>query len=356
MLTTLNLPGVYEIIQDPVSKQIIPIYKSHKFDTPEKLYGEIKDYVNVIWKSFKRNNYKGGVILTGLMGSGKTEIGKVLSNKAIDEGMSVYLIKNIKDVDMLISILDNLDNAVLFFDEFGKNFPMEAQEKMLTILSNPTGKRRLTIITENESFRISRFIRNRPGRIRYALNFDKLPKSVVIDYCKDKNVSLEFLKEILEIYPISTDFTFDHLKALVEEHLNNPDIPTEILFKVLNIDFLKTTKYLKLKKATFKGKDITSCIDAEVMPYSRLLELDIAITIKGDCKVFEKDEKLWSSLLNEIFNMPAEAAGPKETFSRSVWFTKNDIRKSDENEVVVKYKDFEITFELFEKNRLREDY
>lgn len=349
----ISIPGVYEINQDPQTKQIIPVFKSYKFDTPEKLYGEIRDYVNIIWKGFERNNYKGGVLLTGLMGSGKTEIGKILSNKAIEVGMSVYVIKDVSDKYSLISTLDNLDNCVLFFDEFGKNFPLDIQEKMLTLLSNPTGKRRIVVITENEAFRISRFIRSRPGRIKYSLNFDKLPKSVILDYCKDKKVDLEFVKEILEIYPLSTDFTFDHLKALVEERLKNPDVPTEILFKILNIEFLKAKKYIKLKRVTFEGVDITECVKFSPVEYMVLLEEDIAISINGNCKILKENKELFGKLSKLLTGSIMDNS---EFFIRNLYFMKRDIVKSDENEVILKWQDLVIELEVYEKSRMYEEW
>jgi hypothetical protein len=250
----MGFPGVYELKYDPYNKQYYTVYLSHKFDTPPKIYGDARFKIKHIWNNFYKNGLRGGILLTGQLGSGKTEIGKVLSNNAIDNGMYVIKINKIPFTPELISYLDMLDNVVLFFDEFGKNFNYNQQEQMLNLLSNTLGRKRIVIITENDRFSISRLIRNRPGRLRYSIHYNKLPISTMKEYCEDKGVDEKFYKDLLRLYKRLTVFSFDHLKAIVEEHLDNPDMPLKEIVELLNLE-VGNDLILKATKVTYNGDD-----------------------------------------------------------------------------------------------------
>ena len=229
-----NSPGVFSI-KKPAGRNLPPILelKSKRFSLPERLYGELPKLADYFWLGFKHRGYKGGVILTGEPGSGKTELSKVLANKAIEEGMRVIDLSNIQLDKTIIDYLDTLDNIVLFFDEFAKIVGHQ-QNKLLTLLSNVNNFKRIVIITENDKFNISSFIRNRPGRVVYSKHFDKLPLSVVLEYLDVKNVDETFRLEVLELYKKMSKFAFDHLKAIVEEHSYFPELSLKNLIENLN--------------------------------------------------------------------------------------------------------------------------
>jgi len=241
---TLVYPGIFEVVKNPQTRDFVLSYKNFKYQAPEKLYGGMDKYVDFYWRSFEKQGFKGGLLLTGQKGSGKTAISSILCNKAIDRGLRVIEVTNLNYSPELLRFLDDLDGVVLFFDEFGKNFNTIQQDKMLTLLSNINGRERLVFITENEPNRISPFIRNRPGRIRYSLHFNKLPLAVVEEYCEEKNVDKTFFKEFVDAYKSLITFQFDHLKAIVDEHLNNLGIPFEELVELLNVEDISGVKYL----------------------------------------------------------------------------------------------------------------
>jgi len=241
---TLIAPGVFEIKKDPISKEFYLDQKEYSYKVPPKLYGNMQNYVDFYWKSFERTKFVGGLMLTGQKGSGKTMIAATLCNMAIARGLRVVEITNTTFSTDLLRFIDDLDKVVLFFDEFGKNFNTQQQDKMLTLLSNISGKERLIFITENVPQRISEFIRNRPGRVKYSMHFNKLPMKVVEEYCKEFNVNEDFYKEFLSAYKSIITFQFDHLIAVVDEHLNNPMMEFDELVEMLNIDGLTGTKTL----------------------------------------------------------------------------------------------------------------
>ena len=254
-------PGVYKIVKNPRPK-MPPIleFKYKEFKLPKRLYGEIPQLADFFYEGFKRRGYQGGVLLTGEAGAGKTELAKIICNKAIHEGLRVIDLNNTRLIPEFIDYLETLNDVVLFFDEFGKIMPDRGQEKLLTLFSNPVGVKRIIIITENEIFRINSFIRNRPGRIRYSKHFDKVPLSTVKDYLEDKNVDEDFYNDVLSLYKRMPKFTFDHLQAIVDEYIMFPDLEFKQILEVLNLDFITGTKVIKptkfmLDKTEFKIVD-----------------------------------------------------------------------------------------------------
>ena len=241
---TLIAPGVFEIKKNTNSREFYLEQKEYNYKVPPKLYGNMQNYVDFYWKSFERTKFVGGLMLTGQKGSGKTMIAATLCNMAINRGLRVVEITNTTFSTELLRFIDDLDKVVLFFDEFGKNFNTRQQDKMLTLLSNISGKERLIFITENVPQRISEFIRNRPGRVKYSMHFNKLPMNVVEEYCDEFNVEESFYKEFLSAYKSIITFQFDHLIAIVEEHINNPMMKFDELVELLNIDGLNGVKTL----------------------------------------------------------------------------------------------------------------
>lgn len=247
MMPMMSFPGIYELKQ--INGEYTLNYVSFKFKEPDKVYGKLPKYINFYWNAFIRRKFNSGIVLTGQAGAGKSEIAKILSNLCIEKNaMKVIQLSNIQFNQKLITFLDLMDNVVFFFDEFGKTFNTGQQDKMLTMLSNTLGMNRIVIITENHKNRISSFILNRPGRITYALHFGKLDVETIAEYCEEFNVNSDFYDDLMDAYRSLVTFTFDHLKAIVEEHMANRDMKLKELLELLNLDFISGNDILKLGK------------------------------------------------------------------------------------------------------------
>lgn len=238
-------PGVYNIVKMDVKDSNIPeiltyrlIKTSDRFNLPEVLYGDISQTAIRVWNTFALTKKSTGILLTGHSGSGKSLLGEVISNLAIAKGLPVVMVSNIKVTADTLLYLTKLNDVVIFLDEYGKNIEYRDQSKMLSFFSDTT-TRKLFIITENDKYDVNAYIRNRPGRIRYHIDYTKTPKNIVLDYL-NKNVSDRSVRdEILEIYYMSTVFSFDHLQAIVSEHLRYPDNTIEDIVGLLNLGILQ---------------------------------------------------------------------------------------------------------------------
>jgi len=249
-------PGIYNLVYNDFTKQYELVRTNNRFKLPDKIYGKSPSYAAHFLEAYKRSNNNLGVILTGEKGTGKTELAKLIANMAIDSGYPVVTIYDVqtKEMGRLIEFIESLGDVVILLDEFGKNFSHYEQDKLLPLLSSSSNGKKLFLITENNYYAISNFIRSRPGRARYHIDFQRLEPEVVQEYLEDKGVDKRFKKEILDFYNRSPRFTFDYLRALVEEHQLFPDKDFKELVKLLNIDELKK-KYYVVVKNVYKLND-----------------------------------------------------------------------------------------------------
>lgn len=247
-------PGVYTVIKLDIEDKNMPdmlkfrlVKTSDRFVLPDVLYGDINQTAIRVWNTFAINKKSTGILLTGNSGSGKSLLGEVISNLAISKGLPVVIVTNINVSPDMLLFLTKLNDVVIFLDEYGKSIKYGDQEKMLSFFSDTT-TRKLFIITENDKYDVSRYIRDRPGRIRYHIDYTKTPKNIVLDYL-NKNVMDRGVKmEILELYQSSREFSFDHLQAIVSEHLRYPNNTIEDIVGILNLGILQRPYYVKVDK------------------------------------------------------------------------------------------------------------
>jgi len=240
------LPRVYNIKKSPDKVYYVEQYKLF-YETPKKLYGSILKNANHFWKAYTNSLTSMGVMLVGASGAGKTIMSDLLSNIAISNNMPVVIVSNLEADIELIRYLDSLGDVMIVMDEFAKVFNYTLQEKMLTMLSSLGGGKKFFIITENNPRHISEYIRDRPGRMRYRIDFGRVTLDVVNEYCGDHNVRPEFMTGLIEKYNESLVFSFDHLKAIVQEHVENPDTSFIDTINILNLEVLSKPVYLYIR-------------------------------------------------------------------------------------------------------------
>ena len=260
-----NDPGIYKIIQTPqkdnknqdnqpqqprpfsltVNQQEFAnslgysyVYVDDSYAMPDKIYGDVTSRANYIWNSFVKNSGSCGVMFTGKKGSAKSLTAKYLSNIAISKGLKVFVIAELRIDKKLISFISSLNNCVIFIDEFYKVIGWQYQDDFLSLMSDGNRKR-LFILTENDTGNINRYILDRPERIRYHYEYTTLDPNIIREYCADHNVSEEFENQLLKLNMSNKNFCFDHLQALVTEAINSGNWNIEWLISILNVKSLK---------------------------------------------------------------------------------------------------------------------
>lgn len=265
-------PAIYKIVKVDDVYQLEPYLDV--FQMPSKYYGKLDVMASRFWNTFGMVKSSLGAIFTGNSGSGKTTIAELISNYGISNRMPAILVTEINADIELVKFIDSLDRCVIVFDEFVKNFG-QLQDKMLTMLNDLGSRKKFYIITENDKNVLSKYILNRPGRLLYHIDFSRMKLDVLEEYCRDYNIDFnsEFYKSMIKVYNRSIEFSIDHLKALVSEHLRYPNDTFEELVEVLNVDGLVITQRLipvKVIEVTTdsKGKKVRKQIELDDDTYN----------------------------------------------------------------------------------------
>jgi len=258
-------PGIYKLnYEESSGYHMVPYRQS--FTVEGKSYGMMEDHVNIFWNSYLKKSHSMGVMLTGAAGSGKTRMAEMMCNMAIRNNMFVVMITEVPIKLELISYIDSLCNAVVLFDEFTKNVNLRMQGKMLTMFSAIGPAKKLFIITENELNSVSPYIRTRPGRIRYALDFGRVDISVVNECCDDYGVSGPFRDALLKLHAKAPKMAFDHLQTILSEHVEIPDMTLDELLTILNLsDLVPIEEWVVTSVVDNKTGDVYTHCDVDII-------------------------------------------------------------------------------------------
>ena len=230
----------------PVGSYTIGIYPSgmyylkqiQPFDiSDKKLYGQVIQHGQRILDTFikARNGQATGVLLAGQKGSGKTLLAKYVSVQAAKLGISTIVVNEAWSGERFNAFIQSIQQpAIVLFDEFEKVYrqPMEAelkenaneprryrhhgrkgsfvsmdgeylssgddegpnpsQDAILTLLDGVYPSNMLFLLTVNDKTKITKNMKNRPGRIYYVLDFAGLETDFVRE-CKYRLVVVSFL-------------------------------------------------------------------------------------------------------------------------------------------------------------------
>jgi len=269
-----NLPaGFYQMYKDKEGNHSVVLTGPTK-KVPDEIYGKTPERVLRYWRKFVKSFSTIGILLVGDSGAGKSMEAEVLCNVAIKKGeLPVIQVTGFEVTEQTIQYLEQLDNVVFYFDEFTKHVKWDKQDLLLSLLTNKD-KKFLAIMTENDIGTISKYLKSRPGRAWYRRIFDKLEPDVVLDFIsRHPDVKPEFVTSLMAKYKTAMTFTFDHLQAIIEEHLDYPDESLDDMLEILNVDILsKPKKYFltNLFKATEESKTKVANGQLEKIEYKEI--------------------------------------------------------------------------------------
>lgn len=224
--------GNYTVKLNPMTGYYLEVVDS--FPSAGKIYGNTMKFANRIMSTFKDRPSTTGVLLSGEKGSGKTLLAKIISQMGAELGYPTLTINQPLHGEDFNKFVQDIDvPAIIIFDEFEKIYDDEAQQSLLTLFDGMYPTKKLFIMTCNDKWRIDSHMRNRPGRIFYALDFAGLDIDFIREYCQDNLNNKEHIESVCRASVLFSQFNFDMLKALVEE-MNRFNEPANEAMFMLN--------------------------------------------------------------------------------------------------------------------------
>lgn len=205
------------------------------FVLPPKLYGKSTVWASRILNTFRVERPQSlGVLLSGLKGSGKTLLSKSLS---IQMDAPTLLVNEPYFDDKFMDFLARIAQpATIIFDEFEKVYRnKEMQDRILTLFDGVNSlQNKLLVLTCNDKYSLREHFHNRPGRLRYSLDFGSLEEGFIREYCEENLTDQGYTKDVVRVAAVCSEFNFDMLQALVRE-LNMYGGPISEIVEVLNV-------------------------------------------------------------------------------------------------------------------------
>ena len=219
-------PAVYTVDFAPM--QGFFLKKHTPLTVTEKLYGKHEEKINKLLKAYEYFERPMGVIFSGDKGIGKSIAARMLCQKSVEKGLPVILVE--ENAEGLAQFLNSIEQeCVVLFDEFEKNFRKvydhdgdekgNAQDSLLSLFDG-TGNtmKRLYLITCNDTYQLSDFMVNRPGRFHYHIRWEYPTQKEITEYLKDK-VKPEYHDQIEEVLKFTAfqELNYDCLRAIAFE-------------------------------------------------------------------------------------------------------------------------------------------
>jgi SpoVK/Ycf46/Vps4 family AAA+-type ATPase len=216
--------GVYVIKIPPMSPMYFDRLKDD-FSFSYKIYGHNTDLVNRVSKTFNNTTENLGVLLNGYKGTGKSVTAELICNKISKENNMPVILVN-ERLENLPEIVANIhQDVIIFIDEFEKIFTtdngdynIDNSQEILTIMDGAlkSEHRRLFVFTTNNTH-INDNLLQRPGRIRYLVQFKDLSKNLIEEIVDDMLEHREHRESTVEFIAGLKMITVDIVKAIIHE-------------------------------------------------------------------------------------------------------------------------------------------
>lgn len=220
--------AIYRVAVDPFDNLYLIQTEEVEFEFKHKVYGIEDEFVGRAVRTFNNTSGNLGVLLNGLQGTGKSVTAKLLCN-----GLKLpVILVDFKHKELSTFLSKINDDCIVFIDEYEKifnHYDSDILSLMDGALDNPKS-RKVFLLTTNE-LSVSRYLLQRPSRIRYVKTFNDLSLEVITQIVDDRLINLNHRQKTLDYLSSLESITVDIVKSVVEEvniHNEEPSIFAEV--------------------------------------------------------------------------------------------------------------------------------
>lgn len=240
-------PAVYKIElinNDPVLSQV------GQFELPNRLLGDVEKRADRIINTFMdRKGRNTGVLMSGLKGSGKSLLAKLVSSRLLSQGFPTIILDISQINSGFCGYIGSIDTeCVVMIDELDK-VDNGDQLCLLSLLDGTSTSRKLFLLTCNNKWNVTDWLLNRPGRVFYNFHYSGLDEEIIRQYCMENLKNQEYVNDIVLVSKSIQDVSFDILVSIVEECNRYDQSPREF------IDFMSFHKAEDIKYNIFLSFD-----------------------------------------------------------------------------------------------------
>lgn len=244
-------PAIYriEIVNDaPV------LARQDTFELPAKLLGDVEKRADRIIKTFlDRKGRNTGVLMSGLKGSGKSLLAKLVSTRLLACGFPTVIMSIDQINPGFCGYINSIDTeCVVMLDELDKA-SKDDQICLLSLLDGTSTSRKLFLLTGNDKWRVTDWLLNRPGRVFYNFQYTGLEESVIRQYCEQQLKNPSYVDDIVLVSKSIQDVSFDILVSIVEECNRYNQSPREFI-EFMSFNKAESIKYKMM--LSFNGEEI----------------------------------------------------------------------------------------------------
>lgn len=174
-----------------------------------------------------------GVMLSGIKGTGKTVMAKVIAEKS---NLPIFVVDEDFPTHMINDFFRKFSTpVVVIFDEVDKHWDTE---NLLGWLDGvQTNAKKLVLFTCNNEERVNCYLKDRCSRVRYSRHFEPNDNARFLkEILKDKGIEENSIDSIYKFIVSNFDLlSIDNILSFIDEKLMFPEISNYDLLKDLNI-------------------------------------------------------------------------------------------------------------------------
>lgn len=203
---------------------------------PKKVYSTLDDkiFISRVNRYFNNTDkLSTGVMLSGIKGTGKTVMAKVIASNS---KLPVIVVDEDFPTSQINDFFRKFTHPVaVIFDEVDKHW--DTEELLGWLDGVQTNAKKLVLFTCNNEDRVSNYLKDRCSRVRYTRHFDANDNARFLkEILKDKGIAEDKIEETYDF--IVNNFrllSIDNILSFIDEKLMFLDLTNEQVLKDLNI-------------------------------------------------------------------------------------------------------------------------